>query len=121
MVSWVGCKNVKEYIIEYSTVDEMHEEVRESLTINVTKETELDTFAKLTNLRPMSNYNCRVIAVGHSGSRESSDYVRFETIGIPPEKPTRIAFQILAPTSLQVNWGEPWRIHEYHKDGIHIG
>ena len=24
-----------------------------------------------------------------------------------PEKPQRIAFQILAPTSLQVNWGEP--------------
>ena len=89
------------------TVNEIHEEVRESLTVNVTKETELDTFAKLTNLRPMSNYNCRVIAVGHSGSTETSDYVRFETIGIPPEKPTRIAFQILAPTSLQVNWGEP--------------
>ena len=77
------------------------------MTITVTSETELDTFAKLTNLLPMSNYNCRVIAIGHSGSRESSEYVRFETIGIPPEKPTRIAFQILAPTSLQVNWGEP--------------
>ena len=95
----------------------------------------VDCSTVLKDLLATANYRYRVIAVGHGGSTECSEYKRFETIGIrkyrrksrqyvedkimivelqktkhfslAPEKPTRIAFQILAPTSLQVNWGEP--------------
>ena len=41
---------------------------------------------------------------------------------LAPGKPSRLAFQLLSPTSLQVNWGEPVYCHgeitsyvvEYH-------
>ena len=59
------------------------------------------------NLQPTSNYIVQVVAYGHHGNKEYSESIRFETIGIAPEKPQRIAFQILGPSGLQVNWGEP--------------
>jgi hypothetical protein len=61
----------------------------------------------LQNLKCTTNYILQVIAVGKSGTKEYSESVRFETIGVPPDRPQRIAFQILGPGSLQVNWGEP--------------
>lgn len=106
VVQWKGCKNVKEYIIEYQIYGGNKEKQRITIPAHEFEETS-DYYHILTNLKSTTNYILQVIAVGNTGTKEYSETVRFETIGISPDKPQRIAFQILGPGSLQVNWGEP--------------
>jgi len=48
-----------------------------------------------------------IAAINQFGNSATSETITIVTPGLPPGKPSRLAFQLLSPTSLQVNWGEP--------------
>lgn len=78
------------------------------------------------DLQPCSEYEIMIAAINQFGNSATSETITIVTPGLrkflslifmeisifikynlAPGKPSRLAFQLLSPTSLQVNWGEP--------------
>jgi hypothetical protein len=99
LIQWDAQKYVREYQITYS------ETSRNS--IKLVKVDGSEDNVVLLELIPCTEYEIMIAAINQFGNSATSETITIVTPGLPPGKPSRLAFQLLSPTSLQVNWGEP--------------
>jgi len=121
VVMWDFQRYVREYQITYSKTS------RQSVKLMKVSGDEMNVV--LLDLDPCSEYEIMIAAINQFGNSATSETITIMTPGLPPSKPSRLAFQLLSPTSLQVNWGEPTHCHgeitsyvvEYHTIDDHSG
>ncbi|KAG1682152.1 Down syndrome cell adhesion molecule [Nymphon striatum] len=116
-ISWKhpfdGNSPISKYIIQYKNYSQDWDKVQVSYhTLKGTT-----TKFKVTDLRPASKYNSRLIAENSEGISEPSKIITFSTSDAEPDAPPRnVSVEVIGTRSFEVSWKDIHKLNENKAD-----